>query len=110
MVETGVSALVTRLRHGGRNDIGHWMMDRETAAKFEAVQERLDVLQQQLDELRAPRPTGQTICLKEAAARSGYSTETVRRRLIADPSLGQKRGGRWAIHPDHLNNTARSMK
>jgi hypothetical protein len=40
----------------------------------------------------------------------GFSTETIRRRLLADPSLGHKRGGRWIVDPSHLKNGASGMK
>jgi hypothetical protein len=69
-------------------------MDRESAAKFQAMQERLEALQQQLDDLRAPRSSGETVCLKQAAHLAGCSSETLRRKILRDPAW-QKQGNRW---------------
>jgi hypothetical protein len=70
-------------------------MDAETAARFAAQEAKIADLARQLDELLAPKPPGEVICMKEAAARLGVSRHTLRRRALADPSLGQKIGGRW---------------
>jgi hypothetical protein len=39
----------------------------------------------------------ETICLKAAAAQSGFSRETMRRRLFSGKVKGKKSGGRWII-------------
>jgi hypothetical protein len=71
-------------------------MDAETAGKFAALETVIARLEEQLAAI-APKPPGEVVCMKEAAARHGVSRHTMRRRALADPSLGQKIGGRWVM-------------
>jgi hypothetical protein len=83
-------------------------MDAETIemkfAALEAVIARHEATVARLAaQLAAPKPSAEVICMKEAAARLGVSRHTLRRRAKADPSLGQKVGGRWQFHSEHLS-------
>jgi hypothetical protein len=77
-------------------------MDAETAARFAAQEARISDLARQLDAVLNPPPQGKVLCMKEAAARLGVSRHTMRRRALADPSLGHKRGGVWEIDAERL--------
>lgn len=73
-------------------------MDTEIIAqKVRALEAMFTELKEQFAML-APKPSAEVICMKEAAARLGISRHTMRRRALADPSLGQKVGGRWQFH------------
>jgi hypothetical protein len=61
-------------------------MDDNTLARLAALEQVVCSLQAPLDTTLGPRPAGQTICLKEAAARSGVSRATMRCRALADNS------------------------
>lgn len=54
-------------------------MDDDAAQKFAALERVVLELQAQLATL-APKSPGRLICMKEAAARSGFSRHTLRRR------------------------------
>jgi hypothetical protein len=71
-------------------------MDPETRNKFLALEDVVAGLQARLDAI-APKQTGSVINMKQAAARLGISRHTMRRRALADPSLGRKIGGRWVM-------------
>jgi hypothetical protein len=71
-------------------------MDNETRLKFAALEVTIADLKTQLATI-APKPPGEVLCMKEAAARRGISRHTMRRRALADPSLGRKVGGRWVM-------------
>jgi hypothetical protein len=71
-------------------------MDAETAQKFAAIEAMVARLESQLAAI-APKSPGEIICMKEAAARLCVSRHTMRRRALADPSLGKKIGGRWVM-------------
>jgi hypothetical protein len=73
-------------------------MDDETAQKFADLESAVRNLQSQLATI-APKSPGKVICMKEAAARLGISRHTMRRRVLADPTLGEKIGGRWQFRP-----------
>jgi hypothetical protein len=70
-------------------------MDAETIEKFAAIEATVAELKTQLACLIAPKPKGKVIAMKEAAYRLGISRHTLRRRAMADPTLGRKIGGRW---------------
>ena len=70
-------------------------MDNETAEKIADLEATVADLKAQIAGLLAPKPRGEVICMKEAAFRLKVSRHTMRRRALADPSLGQKIGGRW---------------
>ena len=71
-----------------------FFMDAETAQKFTTLEAVIARLEEQLAAI-APKPCAEVICMKQAAARLGISRHTMRRRALADPSLGKKIGGRW---------------
>jgi len=54
--------------------------------RFAALEQVMRDLQAQLDALKPHPPIGETICLKEKVARSGWSRHTLVRRALADPS------------------------
>lgn len=79
-------------------------MDDETKAAFAAMEALIAAQTTELTgvkaELAALKPRAEqenTISLNAYAARIGFSRESARRRLLADPRLGQKIGGRWVI-------------
>jgi predicted double-glycine peptidase len=70
-------------------------MDAEIIEKVLALEATVAEFKEQLEGLFASKPSAEVICMKEAAARLGISRHTMRRRALADPSLGRKIGGRW---------------
>ncbi len=73
-------------------------MDAETVEKFRVLEAVIAHLEEQLAAIM-PKPSAEVICMKEAAARLGISRHTLRRRVLADPTLGEKIGGRWQFRP-----------
>jgi hypothetical protein len=69
-------------------------MDAETAARFAALEAKIAVLQARLDELTARKIPGKVLVLKQVAPSLGISVETLRRRILQDPTW-QKQAGRW---------------
>jgi hypothetical protein len=63
--------------------------------KFAALEATVARLEEQLAGLLSPKSSLEVVCMKRAAARLGISRHTLRRRALADPSLGRKVGGRW---------------
>lgn len=71
-------------------------MDNETRQKIAELEVVIAEFKLQLADLApSTKPPGRVISMKQAAARLGCSRHTMRRRVLADPSLGQKIGGRW---------------
>jgi hypothetical protein len=73
-------------------------MDAETAEKLAALEAKIGDLARQLDAVLNPPARGRVLTLQQAAHRSGFSIETMRRRAIAGAIPGAcKRGGRWVF-------------
>jgi hypothetical protein len=74
-------------------------MDDETAARFAAQEAKIADLARQLDAVLNPPPRSRSVLtLQQAAFRSGFSRETMRRRALAGEIPGAcKRGGRWVF-------------
>lgn len=70
-------------------------MDAEIIEKVLALEAEVAELKAWRDGRDAPKSPGEVVCMKEAAARLGVSRHTMRRRALADLSLGRKIGGRW---------------
>jgi hypothetical protein len=69
-------------------------MDNETAEKFAELEAVIARLEEQLAGMTAPKPEGKVIMLKQVASGLGISVETLRRRVLRDPTW-EKRAGRW---------------
>ncbi|MGO9236671.1 MAG: hypothetical protein ACLP4V_22325 [Methylocella sp.] len=65
----------------------------------EETKRALDALKAEIAALKARHEPENTISLNAYAARIGFSRESARRRLLADPKLGAKVGGRWRVTP-----------
>jgi hypothetical protein len=74
-------------------------VDDETIAAFAAMEARIVALMNELATLKPRAEQENTITLVQYAKRIGFSRESARRRLLADPRLGQKIGGRWRVTP-----------
>jgi len=74
-------------------------MDEEAAARLAAQDARIAALATELAAMKRRAEQENTISLNEYARRIDFSRESARRRLLADPKLGTKIGGRWRVTP-----------
>jgi hypothetical protein len=74
-------------------------MDEETKAALDALKAEIAALTDKLAALKQRPEPESAISLNAYAAMIGFPRTSARRRVLDNPGLGTKVGGRWRIKP-----------